>query len=127
MSRRGPTCCSVSDKVRGQVEPITFEISPSREVRQIDFIDVAKERAYEIQREADAEDIEIIGALLKLGAKKQTDIVTHCKGEGLSRRRVRTLLKRYTRGDGAIWVCRRGNADNAAVYAVKPAPGYLRK
>lgn len=123
------TVSTEPDKVRGQFERITFEIGapPGREVRQIDFVDVAKERRYEALRDADADDIDIIHGLLNKGSKKQNELIALCKDEGLSRRRVLTLLKRYTRGDGAIWVCRRGNEKNAAVYSLRTEPGYLRK
>lgn len=116
------------DKVRGQFDPISFEISPDREVHQIDFVDVTKERQYEIQREADAEDIEIIDRLLRTGSKNQTEIIKHCKDEEVSRRRVLTLLKRYSRGERAIWQRRDNpNARNAAVYSRKNIVGYLTK
>ena len=124
------TVSTEPDKVRGQFERITFEIGPppGRDVQQVDFVDVAKQRRHQAHLEADAEDIEIITTLLKGGSKKQGEIVAHCKDEGLSRRRVLTLLKRYTRGDSALWVCRRGGEKNAAVYAVRTVTaGYIRK
>ena len=80
-----------------------------------------------VRVEADADDIDIIHGLLNKGSKKQNELIALCKDEGLSRRRVLTLLKRYARGDGAIWVCRRGNEKNAAVYSLRTEPGYLRK
>lgn len=121
------TVSTEPDKVRGQFDPITFEITPNRKVRQTDFVDVAKERQYEIQREADSEDIDIIDRLLRAGAKNQSEIVAHCHGEMLSRPRVLKLLKRYTKGEGAIWNCRRSTENNAAVYSRNTVPAYLKK
>ena len=117
------------DKVRGDFQPITFEIGPppDRVVRQIGHIDVAGELRYETQLKADADDLATIEAILKRGALKQTEIVEHCKPEGLSRRRVLKLLKRYAVGERARLVCRRGTENNAAIYALKTEPGYIRK
>jgi len=122
------TVTTAPDKVRGNFQPITFEISPDRQVKQIDYVDVAKERQYEARREADADDIQVIDRILRTGAKNQSEIITACKEEDLSRRRVLNLLKRYTRGPRAFWVRRNDpHGKNAAVYARKSTPGYLRK
>lgn len=122
------TVSTAPDKVRGKFEPITFEISPDREVNQTPYVDVIKERRREVQMEDDADDIATIDRFLATGSKNQSEIVTYCKDEELSRRRVLTLLKRYSQGDGAMWQ-RRNNAakQNAAVYSRRPPPRYLKK
>jgi hypothetical protein len=118
------TVSTAPDKVRGNFQPISFEISADRQVSRKDgFVDVARERLHQKQREDDADDIAIINALLSRGEKTQSEIVKHCKDENIGRRRVLSLLKRYTRGNRALWQCRQERKNNVLIYATVPSIG----
>lgn len=114
------TVSTKPDKVRGQFEPITFDIASDRTVTLRDFVDVEAERKYVAQLAADQDDVDTISQILATGAKKQTDLINACKAEGLSRRRCLTLLGRYAGSGRGLWEKRQlRDENNAVLYSMK--------
>jgi KaiC/GvpD/RAD55 family RecA-like ATPase len=104
------------DKKRGHFIPITFEISPEREVRLRDYVDTAAEAKAQDQYHKDADDIAVITDVIRQGHQKQADIVKACKGE-IGKNRVVSILKRY-RHDRRFphWKEERAMANNMRLY-----------
>lgn len=99
------TVSTMPDKVRGTFKPLTFYISPSREVTQSrEYVDVEATRQVERQREMDETIIEAIIEAIRGGKVKQSEIVAHCKdGYSIGWRNVDRVLKRYSRKPLKLW------------------------
>lgn len=109
------------DKVRGAFEPITFNISPDREVSLSEYVDVATLKKAESQYEQDATVIEAITEAIRAGKCKQTEIVGHCNDAcGIGRRTVEKVLMRYLREPKRLWYRQRGFQNNTWLYSLEP-------
>ena len=75
------------DKVRCQIEPVTFHISyPDLEVTlQKDHLDTLSMVKHERQKEADRIDISVIRGSMVGGSKTQSAIISQCNVQGLGR------------------------------------------
>jgi len=105
------------DKVRGIFQSISFEISPERDVRQLDeFLDVRSEQQQREQRAKDQEAIERNTEAIRLEKFKQCDIVEYCHGHGISKRQTPAVLKRY---EGELWCKEKMFQNNAIAYYLK--------
>jgi len=106
------------DKVRGAFEPITFHISPDREVTlKEQFVDVLSVRQAEMQRENDQAAIEAITEAIQAGDYKHVMILDHCKDKhGMGRRTVEAVLRRYSREPTRLWKREKAFQNNAWVY-----------
>lgn len=109
------------DKVRGVFEPITFYISPDREVtRTNSFIDVASDIAAIRERERDSTIIEAITEVLQDGECKQVQIVDHChEYHKIGRKPVERVLKHYCDPPNKLWNRRRAFEKNAWLYRLE--------
>lgn len=106
-----------SNKVRGAFEPITFEIGKDRSVVQLDnYIDTAAEVKAKHQLEADAVEIDAILDAIKAGNHKQSEIISYCKEQKISSRKVRRILPQYSQHcQIKMWYCTKG-MNNAWLY-----------
>jgi hypothetical protein len=113
------TVSTEPDKVRGTFEPITFEISPDREVTALDtFVDVASIKQVEAQREKDATVIEAITEAIQKNNNRQTEIVDWCREHHeIGRRSTEAVLRRYLSGN-KLWSRKRGFQNNTWMYAL---------
>lgn len=112
------TVSTEPDKVRGKFEPITFHISPDREVTlKEQFVDVLSVRQAEIQREHDQPVIEAITESITTGKFKHLEIREHCKtNHGIGWRTVESVLARYRHSPIKLWDRERGFQNNSWVY-----------
>lgn len=114
------------DKVRGAFEPISFEISATREVRQLgQFVDTAQLSKDKAQLEKDASVIELISEALIDGKPTQSEILKHCNPYGVGRRACEIVLKRYRCGSNQLWKRERAFQKNAWNYELihkQPSP-----
>lgn len=112
------TVSTEPDKVRGKFSPVTFTISPDRQVSIADrYIDVANENRMRKQLEEDEPVIQAINEAIDSERFKQTEIIQHCKAIGVaSKRSVLAVLKRYTRKPHQLWKQERGLQHNAIQY-----------
>lgn len=112
------TVSTQPDKVRGKFEPITFRISPDREVTlQQRFVDVLSVRQAEIQREHDQPVIEAISESITAGKFKHLEIREHCKiSHGIGWRTAESVLARYRHAPIKLWDRERGFQNNSWVY-----------
>lgn len=118
------TVSTKPDKVRGSFVPITFEITPEREVQQTEYVDVAEQNRQQALLEIDQPTIEAISAAIQRGHQKQGEIIVACKNNGISKRTVQAVLKRYTKGPIRIWDAERQEKNNAICYRPRQsAPG----
>lgn len=109
------------DKVRGAFRPISFEISPDREVRSLErYVDTALSIKEKLQTEKDATAIELITDAIQSGKFKQCDITAYCNQHGLSRRSSEPVLLRHMKGNKQnykpLWVRERAFENNAWNY-----------
>lgn len=109
------TVSTEPDKIRGKFSPITFHISPEREVSQkneyINVIGIAKAQQ---QREDDGQTIELITEAITAEQFTEAKITAFVKaGGGGGWRTVKGVLKRYT---GKLWSCEPGFQNNAKRY-----------
>ncbi len=94
------TVSTMPDKVRGKFEPITFEITPDREVSLSgEYVDVSAERERAAKREKDSVVIELVTESINKGGFKQKDIVDYCKEHSIGWRTTTAVLKRYKTGN----------------------------
>jgi hypothetical protein len=115
-------------KVRACIEPITYEISSTRQVTiKEQYIDTAA--AIE-QKAALKKNQKLIDAVKKaVDAKqcKQAEIVEHVRGQYEARdearpgdKRIIKLLKDYSRGEYRQWYRQPGFEKNAIIYSMEP-------
>ena len=94
------------DKVRADIQPLTFEIDTERRVTSCkDFVDVPEQIAKELRREKDAVVIDLIHEALAAYKHKQIEIIGYCKETaGIGEHRVRAALKHYAQpGSSQLW------------------------
>jgi len=115
------TVSTKPDKVRGDYKPITFEISPDRQVTVLEtFIDVASITQAEEQRENDATVIEAITEAIKVGKFRQTEIIDVCReNHGIGRKSAEKVLRRYRAGPSALWKRQKAFQNNAWLYQLE--------
>jgi hypothetical protein len=99
------TVSTLPDKKRGPIDPITFQISPNREVSLTDYVDLRKK----LRREADAEGIKGIREAIRSGAETQKDIIKMCQEKEIGKRTTLAVLERYDSGDEQLWTKVKGS------------------
>lgn len=106
------------DKVRGTFKPLTFNISPGRQVSLADeFIDVIQANQLQRQFEADENIIQTIKELIGQEKFTQTEIISQCKILGVGgRRQVEKVLNRYSRQPTKLWHREKAFKNNAIQY-----------
>lgn len=118
------TVSTEPDKVRGKFNPITFDILPDRTVCQRpEYVDVARAKKEQEQREADSPAIELITQAINAGELTEAKILAHVRnsGTGIGRRNVMRILARY---QGRIWGMERAFQNNAKQYfLLERSPG----
>jgi hypothetical protein len=111
------TVSTEPDKVRGTFEPITFNISPNRQVtRASHYVDTAAQRKAHDRHEADLPEIEVILQTLDAGKVKQSEILEHCREHKIGKRAVLRILREYSRGTYQQWTAHRGFENNVIQY-----------
>ncbi|MET0104833.1 MAG: AAA family ATPase [Sedimenticola sp.] len=111
------------DKVRGTFEPITFNISPEREVTlQSEYVDVTEYQRRKAQLERDEPTIEAIREAISKGKIKQVDIVADCKERKIGKNAVIKVLKRYSHGPDSKWKEESGFQNNTKIYTLRGTP-----
>ena len=120
---RSLTVSTQPDKVRGDFVPITFTISPEREVKRIDvYIDTAAQVKAEKQREQDETIVEAITEAMQAGEYKQAEITGYCKEKyHIGWRTVERVLNEYRFPPIQLWTRQRAFQNNAWVYTLKGA------
>jgi hypothetical protein len=119
------TVSTEPDKVRGTFKPITFEISPDREVTQADYVDVLTLKKATAQREADETIIEAVSESIQAGEYKQTEITAYCKKSyDIGWRTVERVLNEYRFPPIQLWTRQRAFQRNAWVYTLQSAPPF---
>ena len=117
------TVSTEPDKVRGVFDPITFEISPDREVTLADYVDVLSIKKATAQREKDETIIEAITESIQAGEFKQTAITAYCKSEyDIGWRTVERVLNEYRFPPIRLWTRTRAFKKNAWVYTLESTP-----
>lgn len=111
------TVSTKPDKIRGDFEPITFQIGKDRSVtRQEDYVDTAAERKVQDAYENDLPEIEVILSALEAGKAKQSELVEHCKEHRISKRTAVRLLRDYSKGSRQQWQAERALEHNMIRY-----------
>jgi archaellum biogenesis ATPase FlaH len=101
------------EKVRGDFEPISFEISPDRTVMPSGkFTDVKKANELHSQHTKDSQVIKTIEAALSGGQANQSAIVNLCGKQGISSARTRRILKQYSFGSMQKWDREKGGKNS---------------
>lgn len=119
------TVSSEPDKVRGDFQPITFNIGRDRTVTRAEqYIDTATEREREQRYRDDEVSIAFILDMIAAGVHKQTDILTRCKDEAqMGKRTVLRVLRDYgttAAGRWQRWESQRGFEHNSVRYYALP-------
>lgn len=111
------TVSVVPDKTRGQIEKMTFRITPERDVIRLhEFIDIAETKRINARLEVDQDTIDRIVEAIQDGKFKQCDIIEHCRQHGISRQKAMGCLKRYSTGEAQQWKAQRAMQKNAWLY-----------
>ena len=112
------TVSTQPDKVRGSFEPLTFEITPDREVRPCDeFVDIQKQRKEASQKRADQPIVELIQECCREKPINTTEILKYCQVEaGISKNKVYPVLRRYK---GVYWSVEERGEHNEKVYSAQ--------
>ncbi len=111
-SDRSMTLSTVLEKVRGEFEPLTFDITRDRRVTHTKYRDIKKENDLRKQRKKDEEVIEMITEALSNESMNQQGVVNHCRDAGFSASRVRGVLRRYSKGPDTIWSATKGEKNS---------------
>ena len=109
------------DKVRAEVNKMTFEIDNDRNVTVRDsHVDVVKAKADASRREKDEPLIEIIEQAIRSGESLQSQILAFCKANGtFSIRKVQNILSFYSKpGSEQRWVREREQEHNRLRYSL---------
>ncbi len=103
------------DKVRGSFQPITFTVTPDRQVIPCNqYVDVAELNRAAEALERDETLIEAITEAIAAGKSKQVDIAAYCKEKyGLNHKQVGRVLIKYSRPPLRKWKREKGFANNA--------------
>jgi hypothetical protein len=103
------------DKVRGSFEPITFTVTPDRQVIPCNhYVNVAELNRAAEALERDETVIEAITEAIAAGKAKQVDIAAFCKEKyGLNHKQVGRVLIKYSRPPLRKWKREKGFANNA--------------
>lgn len=112
---------TLPDKTRASIDKITWEIDPQRKVRlhesYEDILTLRKERE---QMTADQDVIERIEERLQRGEAKQSELISYCQDNGISQRRARACIQRYSQTNQNIstvlWWESEGETNNAKIY-----------
>jgi len=110
------TVSTEPDKTRGKFKPISFKITPDREVIPLDdFIDVADINQKEQQREEDSPIIDLITEAIKAEIFIESKINNYIKDKdtGFGRRKIGNVLQRYK---GELWIVQPTCSNNAKQY-----------
>lgn len=112
------TVSTEPDKVRGSFEPLTFEITPDRQVRPSeDFVDIQLHRAEAAQKRVDQPIVELVQECCKDKPKNTTEILKYCHEEaGLSKTKVYPVLRRYRE---IYWVVEERGEHNEKIYSTE--------
>jgi len=116
------TVSTAPNKTRGTFVPITFEISPDREVStKATHIDTVQARKSQLELEKHQKTIVAINNAVAEGKRTQTDIINLCKEQGVSKRAVQEALKKYSvsvnSSSESIWTVETGQEKNANLYS----------
>jgi len=104
-------------KRRGNHQPITFHISPDRQVSPASYVDTAAMAQAQQDREKDAPVIEAITEAIQAGHSKQIAITNYCRDEhGIGWRTVTNTLNHYLRGPIVLWYRDKGFEKNTWLY-----------
>ncbi len=91
------TVSTKPDKVRGNIKPISFLISPNREVTLLDdYIDTSKSKKLTEHLERDRQCIDHISSILESDDLNKKQIYEHCGDEGIGKRVADKTLSRYS-------------------------------
>lgn len=94
------TISTEPDKVRGNLEPMTFTITSNRVVIQEEqYIDVAAQNAFMKQYNDDRYVMDTINLALDKGLCKQIEIRKFCREQGIGDKVTRRVLKTYSDPD----------------------------
>ena len=109
---------SATAKRRGTHQPITFTITPDRQVfRASDYVDTAAYVQAERQREEDATIIEAITEALQANKFRQAEIVDHCREHhDIGRRSTERVLRCYQSEPVRLWKRQKAFEKNAWIY-----------
>jgi uridine kinase len=112
---------TLPDKTRAAIDKITWEIDQHRNVRlHKSYEDVLTRRKEREQIATDQDVIERIEERLQQGEAKQSELVSHCQESGISWRRARRCIQRYSQKDQTIstvlWWESEGETNNAKIY-----------
>lgn len=112
------TVSTKPDKVRGTFQPLTFNVSPDRQVSLADeFVDVIDSVRREQQAKEDEPIIQAINEAIDGQKVKQTEIVSYCKDIGIAGgRKVTKVLERYSLPPIKLWNKQRAFENNAIQY-----------
>jgi hypothetical protein len=118
------TVSTRKEKSRAAIVPMTWDIAPDLTVSaRTDYVDVAAQVRDAEQREEDAPVIEAVTDCLALRAKKQTEIIEHCRPLKFTEKRVRRVLMTYS---GDLWKSERLFQKNAWLYTLATRQEYRR-
>ena len=117
------TVSTLPDKKRADLHPVTFEVSPDRDVRRAEsYIDVAQAKRIAQDRERDLSVIEAILDAIQAGHAKQTEIIRVC-AEIAGRRTVERVLRQYAKPPAQEWEMERAFQNNSRIYSlIKHSP-----
>ena len=106
------------DKVRGSFQPITFTVTPDRQVIPCNqYVDVAELNRAAEALEHDETIIEAISEAIMSKHCKQAEIIAFCNERyGFSRRQIEPVLIRYSSPPAKKWRREKGMAKNAWVH-----------
>ncbi|SFR57487.1 hypothetical protein SAMN05216203_1506 [Marinobacter daqiaonensis] len=112
---------TLPNKTRAAIDKITWEIDQHRNVRLHEsYEDVLTRRKEREQIATDQDVIERIEERLQQGEAKQSELLSYCKEHGLSHRRVRRCIQRYSQKNRTIstvlWLESEGETNNAKIY-----------
>jgi KaiC/GvpD/RAD55 family RecA-like ATPase len=112
------TVSSRRDKTRALIERFTWTIHRDRTItRENEYVDVLAESRQAAMRERDEPVIEAISEALSNGAKKQVELIEHCRQFRQTEKRVRAVLREYS---GELWRAEKLFERNAWRYELLP-------
>jgi KaiC/GvpD/RAD55 family RecA-like ATPase len=113
------TVSTKPDKVRGDFKPISYNISPDREVSLLpEYVDTGLAIQIKRDKEKDKSVIELVTQAIKLDHYTQSSIVDYCIEHHVGRRPVEKVLNRYRDGehDSPLWIREKRFESNAWNY-----------
>jgi len=108
------------DKTRASIKKMTFKITPQREVYKLDeYVDVIQANLDSKRLDDDQDAISAIKEAITAKKIKQKEIITYCKDQYISARKVREVLKRYRDNKLMhLWNEQRGLDRNTIYYSL---------